>query len=256
MSDVLALCYHGISERWPAATSVTPEHLRSHLRLLTRAGYRPSTLGDALTTPSGRTVVVTFDDAMRSVMELAWPILEEFDAPATVFVPTDYPGSGRLMGWDGFDCWLGTEYEDELRCMDWDDLRTLHRAGWEIGSHTCSHPRLTQLDDAALDRELVDSRETCEREIGVACRTFAYPYSDEDDRVVEATRRAGYPLAATVALRYEPPFPLRWPRVGINHGETAQRLGARLFRRRHPLIDIGATHALHAVRRVTTQRTS
>jgi peptidoglycan/xylan/chitin deacetylase (PgdA/CDA1 family) len=249
MSEVLVLCYHGISEHWPAATSVTPDDLRAHVRLLARAGYRGSTLVDALTVPRDRTLAITFDDAMSSVVELAKPILDEFDMPATVFVPTDYPGTGRLMGWDGFDGWLGTQHEHELRCMDWDQLRGLASAGWEIGSHTCSHPRLTQLDDAALERELVSSREVCEQQMGTACRSFAYPYSDEDDRVVEATRRAGYALAVTVALRYVQPLPLRWPRVGMNHGESGRRLGMRLFRRRYTALDAGAEHTLRLVRR-------
>jgi peptidoglycan/xylan/chitin deacetylase (PgdA/CDA1 family) len=250
LSEVLVLCYHGISERWPAATSVTPGHLREHLDLLARRGYRGMTLSDALAAPEGRrTVVVTFDDAMSSVLELARPILEEFDMPGTVYVPTDYPGSGRLMAWDGFDGWLGTEHEHELRCMDWDDLRDLARGGWEIGSHTCSHPRLTRVDDATLAHELAESRRVCEEQMGTPCRSFAYPYSDEDDRVVRATLRAGYALAVTVPLGHVDPLPLRWPRLGLNHGEPASRLAARLLRRRHPVLDSGAGRALGLARR-------
>ena len=36
--------------------------------------------------------------------------------------------------------------------MSWAELRTLADAGWEIGSHTVTHPHLTQLDDATLAR--------------------------------------------------------------------------------------------------------
>ena len=40
MPDVLVLCYHAVSERFPAALSVTPEAFERQLHLLARAGYR------------------------------------------------------------------------------------------------------------------------------------------------------------------------------------------------------------------------
>ena len=107
----------------------------------------------------GRTVAVTFDDAYLSVFELARPILDEVGFPATVFVPTDYPGSpAQPMAWDGIDKWLSGPYERELRPMSWEQLGVLAETGWEIGSHSCSHPRLPSLTDEDLARELIESR--------------------------------------------------------------------------------------------------
>ncbi len=65
--------------------------------------------------------------------------------------------------------------------MDWEDLRQLTDVGWEIGSHTCTHPRLTRLDDAALCIELEGSRNDCLENIG-RCDSLAYPYGDVDER--------------------------------------------------------------------------
>ena len=249
-ADVLVLCYHAVSPDWPAETSVTPEQLAAQLEMLLAAGYRGATLVDALTAPpAGRTVVVTFDDAHRSVLDGARPVLDELGVPATVFVPTDYAGTDELMGWRGYDPWLGTEHEHELRCLSWEELRDLADAGWEVASHTCSHPRLTELDDDALERELVESRRVCETRLGRACVSFAYPYSDEDDRVVAAARRAGYGLAVTVARRYEPPLPLRWPRLNVARDDTVQRLRLRVARRRNPVADAAAGRALELGRR-------
>lgn len=245
MSGVLVLCYHAVSETWPAGPSVKPSEFRAQLELLVRRGFSGATLTQALTAPAHpRTVAVTFDDAHGSVFDLARPILEEVGFPATVFVPTDYAGTERLMGWQGYDRWLGTEHESELRCLSWGELTDLQDAGWEIGSHTCSHPHLTQLDDDELERELVQSRQTCEERSGRPCVSLAYPYSDQDDRVVEATRRAGYGLAVTVAHGWEPPLPLRWPRVGIFHGNSPRRVQGRMLRARRPLIDAAARKVL------------
>src|SRR4051812_25010527 len=112
MGDLLVLCYHGISETWPASTSVRPGDFEAQLRAFAERGYRGATLAEALTAPpSERTLVVTFDDAHRSVLELAAPVMAELGIPGTVFVPTDYAGGERPMGWDGYDVWLGTEHE-------------------------------------------------------------------------------------------------------------------------------------------------
>jgi peptidoglycan/xylan/chitin deacetylase (PgdA/CDA1 family) len=97
--------------------------------------------------------------------------------------------------------------------MSWAQLRELADAGWEIGSHTRTHPRLTQLADEELARELGESREASERALGRPCRSFAYPYGDFDARVVKAAERAGYEAGAIENLARA--SPLAWPRIGI-----------------------------------------
>jgi peptidoglycan/xylan/chitin deacetylase (PgdA/CDA1 family) len=233
MSDVLVLCYHGISETWPASTSVKPDDFERQLTEFVRQGYRGATLSDALTSPPfERTLAVTFDDAHRSLFEAAAPAMARLDIPGTVYVPTDYVGSDRPMAWDGYDMWLGTEHEDELLCMSWDQLRNLASQGWEIGSHTRSHPRLSQLHDGKIAAELSESRRECEERMDTSCRSIAYPYSDYDERVVRATGEAGYRFGVTVPRGPRGPLPLEWPRVGVYHGEGARRVRARARARR------------------------
>jgi peptidoglycan/xylan/chitin deacetylase (PgdA/CDA1 family) len=251
MDDVLVLCYHGISETWPAATSVKPGDFERQLSELVRRGYRGATFSDALTAPpSGKTLAVTFDDAHRSVFELAAPAMARLGLPGTVYVPTGYAGSDRPMGWDGYDAWMGTEHEDELLCMGWDELRGLAADGWEIGSHTRSHPRLSRLGDAEIAAELTNSRQECEERMGAPCRSIAYPYSDYDERVVRAAAEAGYRFAATVPRGPRAPLALEWPRVGVYHGESARRVRLRARARRlGPSASARAALALRGLRR-------
>lgn len=228
MSDVLVLCYHAIDPAWPAALSTTQEAFARQLGLLRRLGYRGATFSEATSAPPGRrTVAVTFDDAYRSVAERARPVLDDLGWPATVFAPTDHIGTGRPMAWDGIEQWLGGPHEDGLLPMGWDDLRALADAGWEVGSHTCSHPHLTKLDDAALERELAGSREVLERELAAPCPAIAYPYGDVDDRVVAATGRAGYRGGAALPARWHERRPLEEPRVGVWHGEPLWRFAVK-----------------------------
>lgn len=227
MSDVLVLSYHAVSERWPAALSVTPSRLEAQLRLLLARGYRGRTFAEAVSGGGGRVVAVTFDDGFRSVLEHALPVLTRLGLPGTVFVPTDFPGGGP-MAWPGIDGWLKSEHASELQPLSWDELRRLRDAGWEIGSHSCSHPYLSRLGDGELERELRESRHRIEGELGSACRSLAYPYGDHDERVVRAVAAAGYEVACTVPRRLTAPAPLVWPRIGIYHGNGMPAFRAKV----------------------------
>ena len=216
--DVLVLCYHAVSEDWPADLSITPAAFERQVGGLLRRGWTPATFTDAvLRPPAAKTLAVTFDDAYRSVGERARPILDRLGAPATVFVPTDWPDCGEPMHWPGIEQWLGTPHEPELVPHTWDELRALDAHGWEVGAHTCSHPHLTGLDDEALARELTASRAVCMEALGHECTSVAYPYGDADARVVAAAGAAGYRAAAALPGSFATPAALEFPRVGVWH---------------------------------------
>jgi peptidoglycan/xylan/chitin deacetylase (PgdA/CDA1 family) len=229
MHDLLTLCYHAVSPSWPASLSVTPDALERQLATLARRGYRGARFTDALSGKlEGRVVAITFDDNYRSVLELAKPLLDRHGYPGTLFVPTDWPDVGGPMHWQGVDGWLGTPHEHELSALTWPELRELADAGWEIGSHTCSHPRLTDIDGAALALELEDSRARIEAELGRPCTSLAYPYGSADARVVDATREAGYQWAGTIPRVLSSPRPLLWPRAPVYHDDDMRRFHAKV----------------------------
>jgi peptidoglycan/xylan/chitin deacetylase (PgdA/CDA1 family) len=216
-ADVLILCYHALSPVWTADLSTTPAQFERQISWLTERGYRGMTFTEAVSSPRrGRVLAVTFDDACRSVMELGRPILDRFGLPATVFAPTDFIGAEEPLHWPGIDGWLGGPDEHELTPMSWAELQTLRGAGWEIGSHTGSHPHLTGIDDRALKDELARSKAACERYLDGPCTSLAYPYGDVDARVVAATAHAGYRAAAGLpGARLGSRDALAWPRIGI-----------------------------------------
>jgi peptidoglycan/xylan/chitin deacetylase (PgdA/CDA1 family) len=224
VSDVLVLCYHAVSERWSATLSIRPAQLREQLELLARRGYRATTFSEAVSgRHAGRLLAVTFDDAFHSVYRLARPILAELRIPATVFVPTDFADEERALCWAGVDHWLKGPDRHEMAVMSWRELGELVSEGWEVGSHTRTHPRLTALEESSLADELRGSREACERALGGSCPSLAYPYGDVDDRVVRAARDAGYRAAAALPARLYRPTPLRWPRIGVYNGDRLRR---------------------------------
>jgi peptidoglycan/xylan/chitin deacetylase (PgdA/CDA1 family) len=233
MTDVLVLCYHAVSERWPSDLAVTPAQLHEQLSFALSRGYHGATFTAAVTDPpTAKTLAVTFDDGYRSVLDLALPILERLGLPASVFVPTAWVGARGPMSWPGIDRWTGGPWQDELTPLSWEDLGLLAGGGWEIGSHSRTHPRLSSLDDARLAAELGESRRECERGLGRPCTSIAYPYGDVNARVVAAAREAGYLAGASLPARPHRPRPLDWPRTGVSRDDTS----ARFRRQSSPLV--------------------
>jgi peptidoglycan/xylan/chitin deacetylase (PgdA/CDA1 family) len=229
VSRLLVPAYHAVSETWDADLSVTPERLRAQLESFVRRGYEGVTFSAGIRRRGGGpAVAVTFDDAFRSVYEIAFPLMRRLGLPGTVFVPTAWPGREEPMTWEGVDHWVGGPHEHELRCMSWDDLLELRDAGWEIGAHTHVHPHLTRLGDSELAEELRRSREICSDRTGSECESLAYPYGDVDDRVEAAAGAAGFSAAVTMKASEPEVRPLRWPRVGIYHGDVAWRWRLKL----------------------------
>jgi len=257
VSDVLVLCYHALSEHWPADLSVTPARFERQLRLLVERGYRGATFHQAVTAPpAGRTLAVTFDDAYRSVHELALPILSRLGLPGSVFCVSDFAGREAPLSWPGIDHWIGDQHEPELIGMSWSELGRLADEGWEIGSHTRSHPHLTELDDAALAGELRGSRESCEQHLGRPCRSLAYPYGDVDERVIKAAAEAGYEAAGTLPRRLVGGGPLAWPRVGVYHADSERRFRAKVSPPLRRLRASPAWEAIDGMRRTIAARRS
>ncbi len=229
MTTVLVLCYHAVSAEWDAPLSTTPDNLERQLAFLAHRGWHASTFTDAVMNPPARkTVAVTFDDAFLSVRELALPVLTSLRWPATVFAPTAFMAHRQALSWAGIDHWQTTAYAMELLSMDWSDLGELTDAGWEIGSHTRTHPRLTTLTDSDLDDELRESRQMCAEHLGRACTSIAYPYGDVNARVASAALRAGYAAGAGLSSSLRPKGPLQYPRVGIYHVDVDRRFRLKM----------------------------
>ena len=104
-------------------------------------------------------------------------------------------------------------------------------AGWEVGSHTRTHPRLPELTGAELASELQGSRRDCEHHLGLPCRSIAYPYGAVDERVADAVAKAGYSFAAELPGSFRMPLEsLRWPRVGLYHRDAPWRFRLKTAR--------------------------
>src|SRR5262249_13895447 len=81
--------------------------------------------------------------------------------------------------------------------MSVEQLRTWQAEGFELGSHTRSHPHLHQLDAATAEAEIAGSRADLERMVGARIEHFCYPYGSVNARIACQVEAAGYRSAVT-----------------------------------------------------------
>lgn len=187
----ILLMYHSVQaggkvpeSQW----SVSRQRFDAQMALLAEGGWnccRVSDLVSGKPVPA-RTAVITFDDGYRDNLE-PFEMLARMGMSATLFMV-----SGRV---GGHADWQAVDGQHRPAMLDKAELQQMLAMGMEIGCHTRSHPRLTEVDDERLKSEVADARKQLQDLLNDPIASFAYPYGDHDQRVVDAVREAGYDAA-------------------------------------------------------------
>lgn len=216
MVDIPILAYHKVSHRFEwGINTVSPRAFQRQMQFLVENHFYTISLEQYFNTQtdvssSHRPIIITFDDADESVLEYALPILHAAGFRATLFIVAGYVG--QLNRWDAN---LGGIYS---RHLSWDQIEQLAQAGWELGSHSMTHPDLCSLSNNELQRELKGSREMIESRLNQKVRFISYPFNRFDRRVTEMAQQAGYlgGCGLWVSHRYNDlPWQFRVPRFGV-----------------------------------------
>lgn len=162
------ICFHDIKHA----------HKLRRMLIWLKAHYNVVSLEDLLQRPLDQRsmVAVTFDDGYDSWHELAAPVLEELNIPATFFVCSGFVGLDK----EGARQFLRTytHRKQELYALSKEQLSDLaHHPLFEIGGHTVHHIDLGQrLDQKTLEAEILGDRKQLEDWTGESVRWFAYPF--------------------------------------------------------------------------------
>lgn len=154
------------------------------MRLLWQRGYRTISVAQLIQALAQGAdlpacpVIITFDDGNADLYTRAFPILQRYGFSGTLYLVVNY------LDQPGF---LSSEQVQELVA-----------AGWEIGSHSFSHPNLAQVDGEALRRETEGSRQWLMNRFGRPIDSFAYPYGISSHAAQRWVRKAGYRAAMGV----------------------------------------------------------
>lgn len=236
------LCYHSIHASH-SFRSVSPEMfdahlvwLREHCEVVTLRELAAGRATSAVTRPR---VAITFDDGYADNYEVAFPLLQKHQLPATFYLTVGYVDRDPAV----FDRirQLRRTTSDELTPLTWENAREMAAGGMEIGAHTYSHPQLSAITRPNLVREIRDSRSIIQDRLGLPVASFAYPFGkyrrDFTDRSVEVVREAGYSTAVSVCYRSIAPrdSELNLPRF-ITTGDSVAGLASKLTERGWDLV--------------------
>lgn len=178
--QVPILMYHHIGVS-PSGSRyyVTPENFEAQLKLLRDWDYTTisaSMLVQAITQGAllpPRPILITFDDANLDNYSNAFPIMQKYGFTGVLYVPYSYIGVPNYLSVS--------------------QVQEMVAAGWEVGSHTMSHPsNFLALEPAAMRWEIVGSRQKLTELLGVPILTFAYPFGQNSNAAVDYVHFAGY----------------------------------------------------------------
>lgn len=186
------LLYHRIQAppdpaRQSPRYTVPPEAFEAQLKAFKEWGYTSITisqLSNAIMNGAPlppRPIIFTFDDGYISVYQNAFPLMQKYGFVGVFYV-------------------LGQNFSDP-DFVNADQLREMAAAGWEIGSHSMTHSHLPQ-NHETLNLEVVESKRRLEAFIGVPIQSFAYPFGEFDEKVVNKVA-AYYTSAVALGLLYE-----------------------------------------------------
>ena len=238
-SDIRAviLVYHHVDTTAPTSTSVTPERFAGHLDLLASGGYRVIPLADVVEALRlgkalpDRALVLTFDDAWRSVYTQAFPMLRRRGWPFTVFVSAD-----AVDGRHG-------------STMSWDQLREIEAGGGTVGNHSRTHEHLVRRRDGETREQwrrrvagdILWAQHRLEAELAAPLEVFAYPYGEFTAELEALVRELGL---AAVGQQSGPvgadTDPARIPRFPVATGHDDRANLARKLRSRALRVEVVA----------------
>ena len=224
VQTVPILCYHRFAQQ-KRKLVVTRADFEAQMDYLARNGYRVITMKELAAFLDGKeplprkSVVITIDDGYRSTYEIAYPVLKKHGFPATVYLYSDFVGAGDAM------TWAQMQEMAASRLID-------------IQPHSKTHSNLTlrQPGESATDyrdrirREVDVPSNVITDRLGMAPFSYAFPYGDVNDIVVDQLQKTGVKIGVTVTPGGNPFFayPLMLRRTMIFGNEDLDAFKAKL----------------------------
>jgi peptidoglycan/xylan/chitin deacetylase (PgdA/CDA1 family) len=218
-SSFVALMYHNVGpdgetypDLSPSATSyfVSRSRFEQQLKRIASAGASFMTLDalapfyadgrpDTARPPSGRHILLTFDDGWADGVHVGGPVLQAAGAQALLFVTTDFLGKPHFL----------------TRA----DLPRLDPKTFRVGSHARSHRMLILLAEDEIRAELSDSKKLLEDALGYAVDTISIPSGAVDHRIRRIAAECGYRFVfdSEVRVNRRGDSPLAIARVAVMH---------------------------------------
>lgn len=180
------LQYHHVASDTPRITSVSAKELEEHMAYLAEYHHVISlqTALDSIrnkTAMPARSVVITFDDGYKNILENGHPILKKYGFEYTIFINPSQIGV------------LNSQ-------LTWDEVKQMSKEGVSFANHTLDHLHL--LDRYAgedktswltrLKNNITEAETLISDQLGYSKKWLAYPFGEFDLEVKAMLKEMGY----------------------------------------------------------------
>ncbi|MFQ1693322.1 polysaccharide deacetylase family protein [Aeromonas veronii] len=212
------------SEKGVHGTWMPITMFEKHLRLMKWLGYETLTFRDLADKGfihrlqyGKKYLMITADDGYQDNLTRMLPLLEKYGYKAVVYVVTG-------ESYNRWDVEHPTNPDTKVSLMSGEQVKALAASGHvEIGGHTLTHPRLSQLTAEQQAHEIQENKRQLEALLGYPLISFAYPYGDMNESAREQAKIAGYRFAVATnsgpKALHQDPFQIRriaiFPRTDV-----------------------------------------
>lgn len=249
---ITVIVFHSITDV-PDKCTISPDAFSRQMEFIQRSFsiIRLNEIMEALQDQKpSRKVIITFDDAFSDFYDSAYPILDKFKIPSTVFVPTGFIG--------GFNHWDSPFHECHRKSvMNANQLQELHRMKLvDFGSHTIDHLPMSKLHVNEMRRQVAASKSTLEDLLSTSITMFAYPYGrlkDFSPLTKQILSETGYEIGVSAhwGTRNSPKDILCLRRIYLRENDSFAKIRSKIEGLYDwiPLLKEKAISSIHALKR-------
>ena len=205
-----------------------PKRFAMHMEFLRTKGFNLASIEDIEQFVSGRrdipanTVSVTIDDGFMDNYQNAFPILQEYGVPATIFITSGLMGKTNL--------WMEEQGFPRRKMLSWSQIQEMSSAGITFGSHTVTHSHLPQLSTRQAREEIAVSKKVIEDRLGRSVKYFSYPFGQTSKNVRSIVENARYVLAYSTSAGHNNCYTDRYQlqRIEVYGTDSVWKLSLKL----------------------------
>jgi len=190
---VAVLMYHSVDNN-PIDFNVKPNEFFRQMAYLHKKNYKIISVEELVEIlESGRsfnkkTVVLTFDDGFKDNYTSVFPLLKKYNFKATIFITTSFIGKQ-----------INNSYNLPLDVLSWEQIKEMHNSGLvDFQPHSATHPKLAQISEKELEKEIKESKEILEKELSKKCYFSAYPKGNYNNKVIEEFKKQNFKAVFTI----------------------------------------------------------
>lgn len=190
--EIPIITYHKISpEKEFGVTTISPDRFEDQIQYLIRFGFKTITFKEYFffkreNLPQNP-IIITFDDSYQSVYDYAFPIMVKYNYRGVLFVISNF--IGKKSSWEAY------QIQKKYNHASVSQLKEMQMSGFEIASHSESHPYLPALSKTDAFKEVDESKKKLEDIFDENIYTFCYPYGRYSTKVIDQVAKAGYKFA-------------------------------------------------------------